>query len=320
MNKIKGNFLAITILIIILTTSIFYFFYVPKPSCTIIPDPSGILSKVCDLGGRQSPYQKILLKTHMYFYPNDSCMIELETGKFKCGTKLPLMLPICNQSATATDCNKISLPQTQAAASSTPMSEWKAFVNTEYGYSILMSQKDSFGSFGGYSSEDMSKKPIVYLIKAGGIGHIAIRAEVISQQTEKEMAEQQKKLFALDLKSYAEAVRNFQLNNIPYLEFGVTEQISQKDLSMVNFPSFPNKKVQELKEIKFAGANAYEFIVEGMRGLFLGPPDGHGGYVLSPDLPQKYIILENLRGQKMIIYYTMNTDTENMVKSIKLTR
>ena len=123
MNKIKGNFLGITILIIILTTSIFYFFYVPKPSCIITPDPSGILSKVCDLGGRQSPYQKILLKAHMYFYPNDSCMIELETGKFKCGNSLSSFSPLYNQFATTTDYSKIGLPQTSPVAISTPMSE-----------------------------------------------------------------------------------------------------------------------------------------------------------------------------------------------------
>lgn len=318
MNKQKIFFISA---LSVLGAGLFFFFYVPKSPCVILRDPSGKPSEVCDLGGRQSPYQKIFLKMHMYFYPNDTCMIRIQTGEVDCGSVLSLLLPTCDQSATTTDCGKIGdQQQAPLIATSTSMSGWKIFENTEYGYSVLMNQKDSFGSFGGYSLEDISKDPIVYIInRTGETGQVAIRVETISLKLDKEKIEQQKKLFALDLKSYSEAIRNFQANNIPYLEFGVMEQLSQEDLSLVNFPIFPNKKVGELKEIQFAGFDAYEFVVEGMNGLFLGPSDGHGGYVLAQDVPQKYIILENPRGQKMIIYYTVNIGTEKMVQSIKFT-
>lgn len=137
MNKQKIFLISV---LAILAAGIFYFFYVPKPTCTMLRDPSGKPSEVCDLGGRQSPYQKIFLKMHMYFYPNDTCMISIETGDVDCEPSISLFSPICDQSTTTTPCsvleNMRSHPPEQPVATSTPVSEWETFENKELGISF----------------------------------------------------------------------------------------------------------------------------------------------------------------------------------------
>lgn len=57
----------------------------------------------------QSPYQRTYLALHQYFYPKDSCFVNIETGDVDCR---PFLAAGCDQSATTTDCASLSsLPQ-----------------------------------------------------------------------------------------------------------------------------------------------------------------------------------------------------------------
>ena len=319
MYKIKTKVLVVVAIMAIFVAGIFYFFYVPKPACDMLRDPSGNLSEVCSVGGRQSPYQKIFLAVHKYFYPSDMCVVSIETGKIQCR---PFPSTACDQSATTTPCSVLENmrlhPPQRPIATSTPVSAWETFENTAYGYSILVPAKNTV--IGQDILEDIHKRPaLLFLSGEGGAGYILIRAEYPRVRLGDEATVEQKKLLALNLKSYAEKIQDFQIRNVPYLEFGSTQKLSHEDMELVNFSNPPNKKVGEMKRIQFAGTEAYEFTVEGMGGLFLGLPDGHGGYILAPDVPQKYIILENFRKQKIIISYTVNNVTEKMIQSIKFT-
>lgn len=117
---------------------IFFFVYVPKPPCTMLRDPSGVLSNVCAPSG-PSLYQKLFLMQHAYFYPNDTCVINIETRDIDC-RPFPQG---CDQSATTTDCSTFApfpvpattVPSTAVVSSSSEM-VWKTYENKDLGISF----------------------------------------------------------------------------------------------------------------------------------------------------------------------------------------
>ena len=101
---IKGYALTIVAIFTICVGS-FSFFHASPSTCTTMHDPSGGLSPVCTLG-TPSPYQRLLIMQHRYFFPHDTCVISVETGALDCRS---LSASGCDQSATTTDC--ATLPQ-----------------------------------------------------------------------------------------------------------------------------------------------------------------------------------------------------------------
>lgn len=273
----------------ILGAGLFSFFYVPNSLCVILRDPSGKPSEVCDLGGRQSPYQKIFLKMHRYFYPNDTCMISIETGEVNCEHSISLLSPTCDQSATTTNCGKIwDQQQAPLIATSTPVSEWETFENTEYGYSVSVPQATFIDGIA-MSSPDPHIESELYFKSEEGFFDITVKTLSLKMELDigKELFEKQKKLLALDLKLYAQAVRDHEANDPnPYIL---------------------NRKVGELKEIQFAGTKAYEFILE-------------RSFANLTEAPRIFIVAENFQGQKIIIRHTINNTSEKMVQTIKFTK
>ncbi|KKU80281.1 MAG: hypothetical protein UY07_C0048G0013 [Parcubacteria group bacterium GW2011_GWA1_47_8] len=143
MNALKKNFLVTGLVVIILAIGIFYFFHIPKPYCNTLRDPSGNLSGVCGVWG-PSPYQKIFLAVHNYFYPNDMCTVSIETGGVDCR---PFPPTTCNQSATTTPCSvlknlRLHNQQAETATSSsvnTPFSFGEltnVYNDKEFGFSL----------------------------------------------------------------------------------------------------------------------------------------------------------------------------------------
>ncbi len=91
------------IAVILITGGTFFFFHATPSVCTPMRDPSGGLSPVCTLG-TPSPYQRLLIMQHMYFYPHDMCATNVETGALDCKS---FPTSGCDQSATTTDCSKL---------------------------------------------------------------------------------------------------------------------------------------------------------------------------------------------------------------------
>lgn len=88
----------------------FFFFRATPSICTMMRDPSGGMSQVCTLG-EPSIYQKLRIAQHRSFFPDDMCVINIETGALDCRS---LSASGCDQSATTTDCSKIvTVPQSQ---------------------------------------------------------------------------------------------------------------------------------------------------------------------------------------------------------------
>lgn len=107
---------------------IFFFFHVPKQSCSTLRDPSGMPSVVC-APTAQSPYQKMYLALHQYFFPKDSCFVNIETGNVDCR---PFLTTGCDQGATTTDCStlpKPSQPEPQPYIPPTSATGTPAFVS-----------------------------------------------------------------------------------------------------------------------------------------------------------------------------------------------
>lgn len=95
--------------IVAISMVIFFFFYVPKQPCRSLRDPSGNLGSVC-APTAQSPYQRMYLALHQYFFPKDSCFISIETGNVDCQ---PFLTTGYNQSATTTDYSTLPSPSAQ---------------------------------------------------------------------------------------------------------------------------------------------------------------------------------------------------------------
>ncbi|MEK7538513.1 MAG: hypothetical protein AAB552_01600 [Patescibacteria group bacterium] len=182
---------------------------------------------------------------------------------------------------------QVPMPSSQVLfiATSTPMSDWKTFVNTEYGYSVLVPQEANIRANGHVL--DLQKSP--ELLFSAENGDFEIMADYLIIATAEDTLEKQKQLALLDLKSYAEYQRNITVKDKnPYLLM----------------------KVGVLKKIKFAGLEAYTFAIEGTWVNF-----GESAYFTKPF--GVYVFTENLRGQKISIYHTTNSTSEKMVNSIR---
>lgn len=98
-------------------------------------DPSGMMSQVCTIG-EPSLYQKSLIAWHQYFFPDDMCALNIETGALDCRA---LPASGCDQSATTTDCAKIIAQnppvQRPTSVASTEVA-WKTYSNDELSVSF----------------------------------------------------------------------------------------------------------------------------------------------------------------------------------------
>lgn len=100
----------ITFLFLVVTAALvgtFLFFYVPKNSaCDTLRGPAAeVHSIVCGLPS-QSLYQKMYLAQHQYFFPKDSCFVNIETGDVDCQS---FFTTGYNQSATTTKLSAFTL-------------------------------------------------------------------------------------------------------------------------------------------------------------------------------------------------------------------
>lgn len=110
------KYIIIISVAIAVCVGVFFFFHVPKQSCSTLRDPSGMPSTVC-APTRQSPYQRMYLLLHQYFYPKDSCFISIETGDVDCQSFPAFLTTGYNQSATTTPRSEIEKPAQTIAPS-----------------------------------------------------------------------------------------------------------------------------------------------------------------------------------------------------------
>ncbi|MHB8651902.1 MAG: hypothetical protein ACYC8S_02090 [Minisyncoccota bacterium] len=286
----KQTILLVVSTLVILGAGLFFFFYAPNQSCILSRNQSGEPVQMCP-EPKQSPYQKILLKMHAYFYPNDTCIVNVETGEADCR---PFLLPPCDQSATTTPCGvleNMKLPPLQTpVATGTPVSEWETFENTGYGYSVLVPRTAFIRGI--VVPADIHKASELAFSAEGGDFSIVVGG--LAMAKDKETFERQKELTAFDLKTYAKIIRDSEIN------------FSNQSIS--------NRKIGGLEEIQFAGTKAYRFILD---KPFWGLYDG-GENMKSAHW--YLVVTENLRGQKVVIGYPINPASEKMVRLIRFTK
>lgn len=143
MNKL----ILIIVLVVALGGGTLLFFHVPKQSCVMLRDPSGLPSIVCD-PARPSLYQRVFLLQHRYFFPNDECTLGIEANTIDCRT---LSSVGCDQSATTTDCLKFApsrLSAMEQRRSSVPENQkeqvnWRSYISAEFCTSKAIQQKVS---------------------------------------------------------------------------------------------------------------------------------------------------------------------------------
>lgn len=113
----------------------FYFlFHTRGQACSNSQDQSGNFTTLCSVENVASPYQKLILSIHKYFYKNDPCFVDFKTGDIYCQPSVFKN----TQQATTTDLSKFvqvtSVQSNNAEAYST--TTWKTFKNTELGISF----------------------------------------------------------------------------------------------------------------------------------------------------------------------------------------
>lgn len=223
---------------------------------------------------------------------------------------------ICDQAATTTNCDKISLPsqpfgpqpvvyENENSGSSFLQSQgtdnWNIFKNIKYHYLIMYPSSVVIGTNNDYATKLNEEKSIYFFIPGKTILS-GIDVEIIEPweekyyetrtlDSEKKFFKENKKIISLDLKSYAEYIRN--------------QQVNEKN------PYENQKIIGELREISFAGTKAYRFIMtKGFKSLSIE-------YAL-PSGVFTYLITENPVGQKMIIHYLSGNEiSEKMIQSFQ---
>jgi hypothetical protein len=241
--------------------------------------------------------------------------------------KNPIAQGKCDQFTTTQDCKSISL------ATST----WKVFENTKYGYAISYPSEGDIATGGDYGRVEEMSFGIPGKTDLGGV-KTTVYPNLPS-----------------DLKLYAEAIRVLQINNRDpvYFENQKTEEMKQIEITFrkaykftpapvdatisLQFPPFDrtkgldiksygealrmfnvgeslkrlkDQKIGELKETVIDGRKAYQFTLDKTFVTI------HGGYVIPDGQTYLYTITENLKGQKIIIYYFLgNPIAETMYRT-----
>lgn len=244
----------------------------------------------------------------------------------------------CDQFTTTQDCKLISL------ATST----WKVFGNTKYGYVISYPSESGVSTDNDYANDLREEKEIGFYIP-GRFPLVGVDVTVYPNPSSSEVADE------LNLKSYAESMRVLQINNRDpeYLANQKTEEMKRAEIAFTKAyqftfppvyattsPQFPNfdptkgldmksysealrifnvneslkyfqdQKIGALAKTLVDGKEAYQFTVT--KG-FATP---NGGYLLPDGQTYMYTITENLRGQKIMIYYFLgNPIAETMYQT-----
>lgn len=169
------------------------------------------------------------------------------------------------------------------------MSDWETFENTEYGYLVLV-PKTAFIRDVTYVPDIHKASELAFSAEGGGFDIKVVDVSLWSE--DEEIFKKVKKLIFLDLKSFAEAIRDWDVNYV--------------------IPHITDIK-GDLEEVEFAGAKAYKIVFGDTDHLMVA------GSSLQR-FPHAYIITQNLHGQKVVIDYFLNDASEKMVQSIKFTK
>lgn len=207
----------------------------------------------------------------------------------------------CDQATTTTDCSKISSNTSNESLKPETINDWSIFKNIKYHYLISYPSSVVIGTNNDYATKLTEEKSIYFFIP-GKTSLTGIDVEIIepweekyyetrTMDSEKKFFEENKKIISLDLKSYAEYIRN--------------QQVNEKN------PYENQKIIGELQEISFAGTKAYRFIMtKGFKSLSIE-------YAL-PSGVFTYLITENPIGQKIIIHYLSGNEiSEKMIQSFQ---
>ena len=173
-------------------------------------------------------------------------------------------------------------PTITHATTTQPEISWVTYANTEYGYSI---KHPDDAVIQPVAEEERLPIERSGYIEMGG-DNISIRIGVWQIEPKKQNTEfpQNDMLAALDLKSFAETLRK-----------------KEDDHN----PEFPNKKVGELEETRFAGYKAYAVSVTGYTTY-----DG-----------EHRIIYFDGKTNRFVITYSLNGDlSERIIDTFQLTR
>lgn len=162
-----------------------------------------------------------------------------------------------------------------SSSTNTPPTNWNVYENTAYGYRFSYPSNMEVARV-----QDMDPRPItevddIYVSREGSELFVTIATG---------------SLVALDIKSFAESVRQNQINN--------------------KNPNIKNKQVDELKTISFANKTAYSFTLSG--GFITG---ALGTTEYGFEGTHNYIITENNAGEKIILHYPIEDSLSEQIKN-----
>lgn len=184
--------------------------------------------------------------------------------------------------------------------------EWKTFTNTRFGYSVeypslvqIMSQTDGLDpqidSGVDFFIPGKSRFTVSVLSQS-----IIVNAEARDKQklpADRMDFTEVKKLLALNLKTYAQTIYQYQVNDPnPYAK---------------------DKQVGSLEETIIDGQKAYQFT---LTDSFAFDATGKNGYTIG-DKPNMYVITESPLGDKFVIHYLVGDSvSEKIFQSFKFVR
>ncbi len=164
-----------------------------------------------------------------------------------------------------------------SSSTNTPSTNWKVYENTAYGYRLSYPLNTEIARV-----QDMDPRPITEVddIYVSWEGSELFITAVTGSSTAS----------ASDLKSFAESIRQNQINN--------------------KNPNVRNKQVGDLKKISFADKAAYSFTLSG--GFIVG---ASGTTEYGFEGTHNYIFAENNAGEKMILHYPIGDALSEKIKN-----
>lgn len=175
-------------------------------------------------------------------------------------------------------------------SSSTPISQsgWKTYENTAFKYRIQYPSSMSVGPLDRYDyiTQITQKGEIA----TGLVNIIAWRETALTGFS----AEENKQFISLDLKSFAEAIRTYQVK--------------------AQNPNIKNKRVGDLQEMTLVSSTAYSFT------LSESFTNSEGGYLIPSGVTNRYIFLESPDKRKFMIWYPKDDPiSQKIVDSFEFT-
>ena len=168
---------------------------------------------------------------------------------------------------------------------------WKTYANQAYGYHVSYPPNAIVASH----SEDTTQLDQIADVEISIIGQTTlffVTAYIPYGDVSESFVRERNTIVTLPLRQFAEALRQWQVNN--------------------QNPSMTGRQVGEFKAITFAGKKAYSFTLT--KG-FSESPDGQYGYMLPEGVTYNFIIVENGKGQKLLIHYPNTMQVAKQIES-----